>query len=126
MSSLKKIATRFASTAVAVALAATATVATTGTAQAVPTTFALCNDGGGYQVAAEFPSRGGFTTYFAFPGKCVTATVGTSEKFNLNIRGLGSSTRSYWVFSLTTFPTKNTKVRTTGGLESFKCTTFSY
>jgi len=126
MPAVKKIATRFASAALALVLGALVVVGTAGTAQAQPATFALCNQGTGYQVLAEFPGRGGLTTYLAQPGKCVTLNVGTSEKFDLNIRGLGSSTRSYWVFSLTTFPKYNTKVRTWGGLESFQYTTYSF
>jgi len=126
MPPVKKIATRFASAALALVFSVIAVAGMAGTAQAKPATFALCNEGSGYQVLAEFPSRGGLTTYFAQPGKCVTLTVGTSETFNLNVRGLGSSTRSYWVFSLTTFPQNNTKVRTWGGLESFQHTRYSY
>ncbi|MEW1724902.1 hypothetical protein [Streptomyces sp. NPDC093109] len=72
-SAAKKWSARTAATAMVVAAAV---MVPAGLAQAAtPNVFKLCNYGSDYDTVAEFPGRGGWSTYVISPGKCYSTTL---------------------------------------------------
>ncbi|GAB3465756.1 hypothetical protein GCM10027570_54310 [Streptomonospora sediminis] len=111
MSVFRRGAALVSSVAVGLLLTAGLSLAAASPASAAGT-FRLCNVGSGYSANAEFPGRGGFSTFVVSSGQCTSVSTNGGESFRVHLVNSGGRHR---LSRLYTIPQGRSMQFSTGG-----------